>query len=134
MVHSSANLVAAHPKNVNSVRHGLYSTRVLAPRASAIAEQLMKMPHIQPLDSLAAEEIASIIVRLEAIDLDLEERGHFGRGGAGSLLQHKARLTRELRSWLREFGGTPKARFDFASRMNSSNSLADAINRLRETP
>jgi hypothetical protein len=37
------------------------------------------------------------ISRLEAIDKDLDQRGHFGRGGARSLLEHKARLGKELR-------------------------------------
>lgn len=71
----------------------------------------MDLPHVQPLDRLAAEEIASLCVRLERIDADLDERGHFGRSGARSLLEHKARLGRELRAWLREFGGTPRARW-----------------------
>jgi hypothetical protein len=39
----------------------------------------------------------SIVARLEAIDADLDERGHFGRNGARSLREHEARLERELR-------------------------------------
>ena len=82
---------------------------------------------------LAADEIGSIVARIEAIDLDLDDRGQVGRNGAKSLLEHRVRLSRELRSWLREFGGTPKARADFANRLASSESMAEAITRLRES-
>jgi hypothetical protein len=92
----------------------------------------MELPHTQPLDRLAAEEIASLCVRLERIDSDLDERGHFGRSGARSLLEHKARLGRELRAWLREFGGTPRARWEFAQQL-SGETIGEAIaRRLRE--
>jgi hypothetical protein len=85
-------LVASHPGNVNAVRHGVHSRtgRVLAQRAAELADELMQLSHVQPLDRLAAEEIGGIVVRLEAIDKDLDERCHFGRGGARSLLDHKA--------------------------------------------
>src|SRR5437868_9365261 len=126
-----SNLVAAHPDNLNAVRHGVYSSRVLAPRAREIAAGLMGLPHVRPLDALAADEIGSIVARLEAIDLELDERG-VGRSGARSLLEHRVRLSRELRAWLKEFGGTPKSRWDFADRLASSESMADAISRLRD--
>ena len=113
-------------------RHGLYSPRVLAPRAEEIADGLMGLPHVRPLDALAADEIGSLVARLEAIDRDLDQRGHVGRNGGGSLLEHRVRLSRELRAWLKEFGGTPKARADFANRLASSESLANAIDRLRD--
>ena len=54
-------LVAAHPGNRNAERHGLYSPRTLARRAREIADALMELPHVQPLDVLAAEEIGSVI-------------------------------------------------------------------------
>ena len=82
-------LVAAHPANGNAIRHGVYSSRALAPRAAEVADALMQLPHVQPLDRVAADEIGSIVARLEAIDADLDARGHFGRGGARSLLEHK---------------------------------------------
>src|SRR5437868_11896271 len=87
----------------------------------------MSMPHVRPLDALAADEIGSIVARIEAIDLDLDERGQVGRNGAKSLLEHRVRLSRELRSWLKEFGGTPKARADFANRLASSESMAARV-------
>lgn len=84
----------------------------------------MVLPHVQPLERLAAEEIGSLIARLEALDAGLERGGH----RAAKLLEHKARLGRELRTWLREFGGTPRARGDFVARM-ASGSLGEEIAR-----
>src|SRR5947207_15180471 len=114
-------------QNLSALKHGIYSCRALAPRAREVADQLMSLPHVRPLDALAADEIGSIVARLEAIDLDLDQRGQLGRNGARSLLEHRVRLSRELRSWLREVGGTPKARADFANQLASSESLAEAI-------
>ena len=119
-----------HPGNMNAVKHGAYSSRALAPRAREIAAALMELPHAVPIDVVAAEEIGTLVARLEAIDRDLDERGHFGRGGARVLLDHKARLTRELRAWLKEFGGSPKARAEWA-RTLGAGTLADEIARRR---
>jgi hypothetical protein len=74
------NLVASHPQNLNALKHGLYSPRTFAPRAREVADGLMELPHVQPLDRLAADEIGSIIARLEAIDRDLHEREQLSRG------------------------------------------------------
>jgi hypothetical protein len=51
----SATLLAAHPENLNAVKSGVYSRtgRVLAERAQKIAESLMTLPHVHPLDSIA---------------------------------------------------------------------------------
>jgi hypothetical protein len=43
-----SNLVAKHPENVNAVRHGIYSSRVLAARAREVATGLMALPHVRP--------------------------------------------------------------------------------------
>lgn len=127
-----SNLVAAHPENTNALKHGVYSSRLLAPRARRIAEGLMASPHVRPIHALAADEIGSIVARLEAIDGDLDARGQIGRAGAQSLLEYRVRLSRELRAWLKEFGGTPRSSCDFVDRLASSESLAGAISRLRD--
>ena len=57
---NNGNLVASHPGNVNAVRHGLHSSRVLAPRAQAIAEALMELPHVVALDRIAADQIGAL--------------------------------------------------------------------------
>jgi hypothetical protein len=128
----TGNLVAAHPGNVNAVRHGLWSDRVLEPRVQEVADTLMELPHAIPIDRLAAEECARLIARIERIDADLDERGHFGRSGARSLLQHRARLSKELRSWLEQFGATPKSRAQWARTMAMGGVAAEMQRRLAE--
>jgi hypothetical protein len=122
----STNLVAAHPENLNAARHGLYSGRVLAERAQEIRSALMTMEHVKPLDVLAVEECASLVSALEAIDAELRARPH----GISRvrLLEHKARLGRELRAWLKELGGTPKARAEWAAALGRPT-LAEEIRR-----
>ena len=123
-------LVAAHPGNTNAVKSGIYSEsgRVLAPRAQEIRDALMELPHVGGVDVLAAEEIGSILAALEAIDQDLTKAGSRSRR---MLLEHKARLGRELRAWLREFGGTPRARVEWAESVMRGR-LAEEIRRRRD--
>jgi hypothetical protein len=128
-------LVPAERGNTLGVRHGAYSRsgRVLAPRAEQIAAALMELPHAQPLDVLAAEEIGSLMATLEAVDRALSDgRVENKRGEVGHLLDVKARLSRQLREWLAAFGATPAARADWAAKL-ARGSLADDIQRrLRE--
>ncbi len=51
-------LQASHPGNLNAVRHGVYSGRVLAPRAREIADALMDLPHGQ-IDTTTAMTMTS---------------------------------------------------------------------------
>ncbi len=88
----------------------------------------MALPHVVAIDEVAAAEIGTLVARIEAVDRDLDERGHFGRNGARSLLDHRARLTRELRAWLQQLGATPRARFEWA-RLLARPTLADEIQR-----
>ena len=63
---------------------------------------------MQPLDSLAAEEIGALVARIEALDAALDERQPGSRGTA-SLLDLRLRASGRLERWLREFGATPAA-------------------------
>jgi hypothetical protein len=89
----------------------------------------MSLPHVVEVDSIAAEEIGSLVAQLEAIDRDLAERGRRDRK---TLLEHKARLTRELRAWSREFGATPLSRATWTRQLAEGETLAQAIRRRRE--
>jgi hypothetical protein len=53
------------------VQHAAYAAgnQVLAPRAVEIAEALLQLPHVQPLDRLAAEEIGALVARIEALSM-----------------------------------------------------------------
>lgn len=123
-------LVASHPGNTNAVvRTGIYSKtgRVLAPRAEEITEVLMQAPHVVALDSIAAEEIGSLIAHVEAIDKELV--GATKRAERKTLLDMRARLTRQLRDWLREFGATPRSRADWAKTMAEGGLAAEIARR-----
>jgi hypothetical protein len=61
-----ASLLPPPPRNTRAVKHGVYSGRLIAERAAEIRDALMTLPHAQPLDVLAAEEIGSVIAALEA--------------------------------------------------------------------
>lgn len=119
------NLVASHPGNTSRLMHGVYSGRVLGVRAAEVTDALMTMPHTHPLDRLAAEEIGSIVAALEAIDRDIDRRGVPAKARS-NLMEIKKGLTRELRSWLQEFGGTPRSRADWAAQLGRG-SLADQV-------
>ncbi len=125
------SLVPAENGNLRGLKHGVYSRsgRVLAPRAEEIASALMELPHTTPLDVLAAEEIGSLLATLEAIDAALADgRVENKRGEVRHLLDVKARLSRQLREWLREFGASPLSRASFAATL-ARGSVADEIQR-----
>jgi hypothetical protein len=126
VVSANKNLVASHPGNINGARHGLYSDRVLAPRIEEYRTQLLALPHVAAVDAAAIDEAARLLARIEAVDADLDARGHFGKGGARSLLDHRARLSRELRAWLGALGALPSARADWVAKL-TRGSLSDEI-------
>jgi hypothetical protein len=113
----AATLVAPERGNVRAVRHGVYSERVLAPRIEEYRDELLALPHVAPVDRVAVDECARLLARIEAVDRDLDERGHFGKNGARALLEHRARLSRELRAWLAALGALPSARADWTAKL-----------------
>jgi hypothetical protein len=97
--------------------------------AREIEAALLEMPHLVPVDAIGISEIASVLATLEAIDKALADgRVENKRGQVRALLATKATLSRQLREWLREFGGTPRARFEFA-RSLSTPTLGEEIAR-----
>jgi hypothetical protein len=129
---AGGGLVASHPGNTSAVTHGAYAAgnRVLAPRAAEIAEALLQLPHVQPLDRLAAEEIGALVARVEALDAALDKRTP-GSKGTATLLDLRLRASGRLERWLREFGATPAARAEWAAALGRGG-LADEIRRRRE--
>jgi hypothetical protein len=126
-------LVPAPAGNTHGLQHGFYSKRIVGERASAIADGLMGLPFTQPLDRLAAEEIASVIASLGAIDRALSDGKVEVRGKVrGSLLTAKAALSRELRTWLREFGASPLARYEVAAKLGRPSLGEEIARRLAE--
>jgi hypothetical protein len=123
-------LQARQPGNTNAVRSGVFSPRVLSPRAEEISRALMAASHTVPLDQIAAEEIGSLVATLEAIDQDLSERGLTDRhGNARSLLEYRARLSGRLERWLSQFGATPASRAAWVETVARGEGLAAAVRR-----
>jgi hypothetical protein len=95
------SLVASHPGNTNAVKHGAYSHRLMQERAAELEVGLVASCALSPTERLAAQEAARLMATLEAIDRDLEESGLVNKKGeAKSLLNHRARISRQLERWL----------------------------------
>ena len=62
----------------------------------------MEAPHVVELDRIAAEEIGQLVALVEAIDLDIAERGLRSRR---SLLELRLRASGRLEKWLPSSGG-----------------------------
>ncbi len=116
--------------------HGAYASAsppAHRERAEQITALLMSLPHTIEADRLAAEECGRLAALLESIDADIAERGAVtGRGHAPRrILDVRARYSKELRTWLEAFGGTPASRAEWAKAMAEGASLADEIARRR---
>lgn len=121
-------LVASHPDNAHAARHGLFSRtgKVLQPRAQAIADELMTAPHMTSLDRLTVEEIGRVLARIEALDDELDT----ARGATRkTLLEIRLKASRELRTWLKECGLTPRSRAEFAKKLAEGGLMAEFARR-----
>jgi len=127
-------LPSASPKRGpgRPVIHGAYAKATppaIAARATEITALLMSLPHVVGADQLAAEECGRLGALIESLDVNIAERGAVtGRGGAPRrILDVRARYSKELRTWLEAFGGTPRSRAEWARAMVEGASLADEI-------
>jgi hypothetical protein len=93
--------VASHPGNLNAVKQGVHSPRLIQTRAAEIAGELAQSFDFSPPQRLAVHEAARCIGILEAIDRDLDERGIVDKKGEPRyLLNHRSRTSRQLEHWL----------------------------------
>jgi hypothetical protein len=83
-------LVSAHPGNMNAVRHGAHSPRLIQARTAEIAAELTQSFAFSPTQRLAVHEATRCMAILEAINRDLDERGlEDKRGRPRYLLNHR---------------------------------------------
>lgn len=95
------SLVTSHPGNLNAVKQGVHSPRLIQARAAEIVSELTVSFDFSPAERLAAHEAARCIAILEAIDRDLDERGLVDKEGQPRyLLNHRSRTSRQLEHWL----------------------------------
>jgi Phage terminase, small subunit len=128
-----STLVSAHPGNSNRLVHGYYSGRPgLSEQAIAIADLLMEAPHVVPLDRIAAEEIGALMDLIGKIDAALADGRVENRRtlNARNLIDVRNRLSKQLSSWLREFGLTPAARAEWAAKL-AQPSFQETVERIR---
>lgn len=69
------SLVASHPGNLNAVKQGIHSSRLIQARAAEVAAELTQSFQFSVAERLAVQEAARCIAILEAIDRDLDQRG-----------------------------------------------------------
>jgi hypothetical protein len=94
-------LVPAQPGNKNALKYGVYSPRVIEPRAAEIAAELTRSFQFSIAQRIAVGQVARCIAILEALDRDLDERGLADKHGEPrSLLNHRSRVSRQLDQWL----------------------------------
>jgi hypothetical protein len=97
------SLVASHPGNLNAVKQGIHSSRVIQARAAEIARELTQSFDFSAAERLAVQEAARCIAILEAIDRDYDERGLVDDEGTPRyLLNHRSRISRQLEQWLQK--------------------------------
>jgi hypothetical protein len=101
------SLVASHPGNLNALKEGVHSPRLIEARASEIANELADSVEFSPAELIAVHQAARCIAVLEAIDRDLDQRGVVDRKGAPRyLLNHRSRTSRQLEHWMEEVKAT----------------------------
>lgn len=94
-------LVPSHPGNTNAAKYGVHSSRLIEPRANEIEEGLVRSFEFTATQRIAVLEVAHCMAILEAIDLDLDERGLIDkRGEPRYLLNLRSRISRQLDHWL----------------------------------
>lgn len=97
----SKSLVASHPGNLNALKEGVHSSRLIQARAAEIAGELTQSFQFSPAELLAVYETARCFAILEAIDRELDQRGLVDRKGEPRyLLNHRSRTSRQLEQWL----------------------------------
>jgi hypothetical protein len=96
-----SNLIAAHPGNINAVRHGVHSPRLINARAAEIEERFTQQFDLSMSERVALHEATKLIAILDAIDTDLDERGFVDKNGKPRyLIESRLRLSRRLEQWL----------------------------------
>jgi hypothetical protein len=92
-----ASLVPAHPGNLNAVKSGAHSPRLIQVRANEILEGFSINKELDEPGRVVLGEVARLTAIIEAIDRDLDERGITdSKGNERYLLQRRERYARRL--------------------------------------
>ena len=125
------SLVAAQPGNTNAAKYGVYSPRLAAPRAAEIVAEFTQRFEFSANEQIALGGFARAAAILERIDLDLMERGIVDkRGEARSLLNHRARVERQVEHWRSKIAPAME-RQDASESLSSPTGRSDYIRELQ---
>jgi hypothetical protein len=119
-VNRNGNAEALQPfeaGNLAAVKHGAWSDRALSAEIEREREALLALPWVKEPDALLVDEVARLRARIAAVDRDLDERGHFGRNGARSLLDVRTKLNGALLRTVAALGASPAERSKWAQRL-----------------
>jgi hypothetical protein len=90
-------LVPAHPGNLNAVKSGAHSSRLIEERAMEILDDFGIAEELDETGQVALQELARLSAVIEAIDRDLSARGVTDRNGKERyLLQRRERFSRRV--------------------------------------
>ena len=89
------------------------------------------MPHIAPIDAPACREIARLMALIERVDRASPTVSSRGARRPADLIETRRNLSRELRGWLKEIGGTPLARASWVATLSSGHRFVDELRELQ---
>jgi len=122
-------LVASHPGHRNAEKSGAFSRRDLAldPEVQAMAGDIMDLAPTQDIDVIGAVELAKLLVLIDRIDADLDQRGVVNKktGAPRGVVDLRLRASRRLAEWLDRYGATPKARAEWAKDVAQGSAWAE---------
>jgi hypothetical protein len=99
------SLVAAHPGNLNALKSGAHSPRLIEARAAEIMSEFAGVEELDDEGRVALRELARLEALIEAIDHDLDARGVTDREGKERyLLQRRERYSRQLMETMERVG------------------------------
>ena len=108
--------VHTHSHGTPNFKHGAKArVRRYDERAREIEVELLGLPHVSPVDAPGLREIAKLMALIERVDQCLAAGNVERMGNRSGLIDTRRSLSRELRSWLKEIGGTPLARATWAA-------------------
>lgn len=91
------------------------------------------LPHLAPADAPAVREVARLLALIERLDECLGDGRMERRDGTPRrLLEHRQKLSKELRDWSDRLGMSPLARSEWAGRLASGGNLGDRIRAILE--
>ena len=130
-----------HPESLRGARpeqpafvHGARArSRRSDERSQEIEDELLALPHVAPIDAPACREIAKLMALIERVDRALADGvvESKRRGNARALIETRRHLSRELRDWLKEIGGTPLARATWVATLSSGHRFVDELRELQ---